>query len=111
MTTVLRPPASRTSVLGTLTSTDHKHVGLLTAAVGLFFFALAGLVAVLMRTELAQPGLQVVSDDAYNQLFTIHGSTMFYLFASPVAMAFALYLVPLQIGAAQVVWPRLALLG
>jgi cytochrome c oxidase subunit 1 len=64
-----------------------------------------------MRAELAAPGLQVVSDETYNQLFTIHGSTMFYLFASPMAMGLGLYFVPLQVGAAQVMWPRIALLG
>ncbi len=111
MSTAVRPAPPRTRLVALLTSTDHKHVGLLTGATALIFFALGGLLAVLMRTELAQSGLQVVSDEAYNQLFTIHGSTMFYLFASPIAMAFALYLVPLQIGASQIIWPRLALLG
>ena len=52
-----------------------------------------------MRTQLAQPNLSFVSDDTYNELFTMHGSTMIYLFVTPMAIALALYLVPLQIGA------------
>jgi cytochrome c oxidase subunit 1 len=111
MSTVARPRPPYTRVVGLLTSTDHKHVGLLTGAAAFGFFGLAGLLALLMRTELAQPGLQVLQDETYNQVFTIHGSTMFYLFASPMAMAFGLYLVPLQIGASQIMWPRVALLG
>ncbi|MDP8944255.1 MAG: cbb3-type cytochrome c oxidase subunit I [Actinomycetota bacterium] len=92
-------------------STDHKHIGLLAAATAFVFFLLGGALALLMRAELAQPGLRVLSDDAYNQVFTMHGSTMFYLFGVPMALALGLYLVPLQVGAAEIAWPRLALLG
>ena len=59
----------------------------------------AGVFALLMRTQLAQPNMQFVSDDTYNELFTMHGSTMIYLFVTPMAIALAMYLVPLQIGA------------
>ncbi len=55
--------------------------------------------------------MQVVSENTYNQLFTMHGSTMFFLFAAPVSLGVGIYMVPLQIGAAGIVWPRLALLG
>ena len=64
-----------------------------------------------MRAQLAQPNEQFVSDDTYNALFTMHGSTMIYLFVTPMAIALALYLVPLQIGAVSVAAPRLALAG
>jgi cytochrome c oxidase subunit 1 len=103
--------ASRAGLVGLLASTDHKRIGLLTGGVALGFLFVGGLLAMVMRAELAAPGLQIVGDGTYNQLFTVHGSTMLYLFASPAAMAFGLYLVPLQVGAAQVQWPRLALLG
>ena len=59
-----------------------------------------------MRAELAQPGMQVVSRGAYNELFTMHGSTMIYLFVTPVALALGIYLVPLQVGAAEIAGPR-----
>ncbi len=110
MSTVAAPPrAQRPSALGLLASTDHKSMGLLTGITAVGFFFLAGLLALLMRAELASPGLQVVSFDTYNQVFSMHGSTMFYLFAAPVTMAVGLYLVPLQVGAPGVTWPRLAL--
>ena len=64
-----------------------------------------------MRTQLAQPNMQFVSDNSYNELFTMHGSTMIYLFVTPMAIAMAMYLVPLQIGAVRLSGPRLALAG
>ena len=85
--------------LGALTSTDHKRIGLNLGVCSLFFFLLGGVFALLMRTQLAQPNMQFVSDDSYNELFTMHGSTMIYLFVTPMAIAMAMYLVPLQIGA------------
>ncbi|HEV2771174.1 MAG TPA: cbb3-type cytochrome c oxidase subunit I [Solirubrobacteraceae bacterium] len=98
-------------LLGLLSSTDHKHLGLLVCGGAFVFFCAGGLLAVLMRSELAAPELQVISKEAYNQVFTMHGSTMFYLFSGPMALGFGLYLVPLQIGAGGLKWPRLALLG
>lgn len=98
-------------LLGLLSSTDHKHLGLLTVGGAFAFFCVGGLLAVLMRSELSAPELQVLSQATYNQVFTIHGSTMFYLFGVPMALGFGLYLVPLQIGASGLQWPRLALLG
>jgi cytochrome c oxidase subunit 1 len=67
--------------------------------------------ALVMRTELAEPGLQVVSTSTYNALFTMHGSTMIYLFMTPIALALGLYLVPLQVGTDRVAAPRVALAG
>jgi len=105
------PPRRRATLLELLASTDHKRIGLATATTAFVYFLVGGLLALTMRTELARPGLQFLSDNTYNELFTIHGSTMFYLFAAPVVMGVGLYFVPLQIGAARIVWPRLALAG
>ncbi|MBV9310479.1 MAG: cbb3-type cytochrome c oxidase subunit I [Solirubrobacterales bacterium] len=111
-TTSPLPPVSRVpGLLGSLTSTDHKRLGLNLALASLVFFIAGGVFALLMRTQLAQPNVQFVSDDTYNQLFTMHGSTMIYLFVTPMAIAMALYLVPLQIGAFGISGPRVALMG
>ena len=72
-----------------------------------FFFLMAGLMAMLMRTELARPGLQFLSNEQYNQLFTMHGTLMMFLFAPALAFGFANYIVPIQIGAPDVSFPRL----
>ncbi|WP_423221635.1 cbb3-type cytochrome c oxidase subunit I, partial [Frankia casuarinae] len=69
------------------------------------FFLFAGILAMLMRGELARPGLQIVSNERYNQFFTIHGTVMMLLFATPLFSAFANYLVPLQIGAPDIAFP------
>jgi cytochrome c oxidase subunit 1 len=108
-TLVRRRP--QVSLLEHVASTDHKRLGLATVVTALGFFFAAGLLALLMRSELAVSGLQIVSEETYNQLFTIHGSTMFFLFASPMALGVGLYFVPLQIGASDLMWPRAALLG
>jgi cytochrome c oxidase subunit 1 len=97
--------------LGWLASTDHKRTAAKVGVSSLFFFGLSGLLALLMRAELAQPGLQFVSDHSYDELFTMHGSGMIYLFLTPAALGLGLYLVPLQVGAAEVAAPRLALGG
>ncbi len=98
-------------LLGAATSTDHKRIGINLGLMSLLFFLLGGLFALLMRAQLAQPNGQLLSDDTYNQMFTMHGSTMIYLFVTPMAIALAMYLVPLQIGAASISGPRAALSG
>src|SRR5581483_11417270 len=98
-------------LVGALTSTDHKRIGLNLGVCSLLFFLLGGVFALLMRTQLAQPNMQFVSDNSYNELFTMHGSTMIYLFVTPMAVALATYLVPLQIGALRLAAPRLSLAG
>ncbi|MDQ6745260.1 MAG: cbb3-type cytochrome c oxidase subunit I [Actinomycetota bacterium] len=105
------PVRSTPGWFGALTSTDHKRIGLNLGLASLAFFLVGGLFALLMRTQLAQPDLHVVSDDTYNELFTMHGSTMIYLFVTPMAIAMAMYLVPLQIGAVRLAAPRVALSG
>ena len=94
----------------TLASTAHKRIAVSAAGVAFVFFLAGGVLALLMRSQLAADG-GVVSQDAYNQLFTMHGSTMVYLFMVPVALASGLYFVPLQVGAADVAGPRVALAG
>jgi cytochrome c oxidase subunit 1 len=98
-------------VLETLAGTDHKRIGRSVGMVAFGFFLAGGVLALLMRTELARPGLQVVSLNTYNALFTMHGSTMIYLFVTPVALAMGLYLVPLQVGANGLAGARFALAG
>ena len=104
------PPAERrSSWLEWVAGTDHKSLGLrLFGACGLFFLA-GGALALLVRAELAQPGMQVVSHQEYNEIFTMHGSTMVYLVVQPIALALGVYLVPLQIGASNLAYPRLGL--
>jgi cytochrome c oxidase subunit 1 len=89
------------------TTTDHKQVGILYIVTALTFFLVGGVLALLMRLELAQPGGQVVSTPVYNQLFTMHGTVMMFLFAVPLATGLANYLLPLQVGAPDVAFPRL----
>jgi cytochrome c oxidase subunit 1 len=107
----LASPSARGGPLELVASTDHKRVARRTIAAGIVFFVAGGVMALLMRAELAQPGLQVVSRSTYNALFTMHGSTMIYLFLTPVALAIGLFVVPLQVGAAEVAGPRFALTG
>ena len=96
-----------TGLLRWLTTTDHKVIGLSYMWTAFGFFLLAGVLAMLMRTELAEPGLQVVNRHEYNQLFTMHGTMMMYLFAAPFGLGLANYLVPLHIGAPDMAFPRL----
>lgn len=110
-TTVAVPRPARRTLLEQIASTDHKRIGIATTVTGFVFFLMGGALAILMRTELATSGQQVLSSDTYNQVFTMHGSTMFYLFAAPVALGVGLYIVPLQIGAPNIKWPRAALLA
>ncbi|GHC67884.1 aa3-type cytochrome oxidase subunit I [Streptomyces cinnamoneus] len=94
-------------LLGYLTTTDHKVIGNMYLVTAFAFFLLGGLLAMLMRAELARPGLQILSNGQYNQLFTIHGTVMMLLFATPMFAGFANAVMPLQIGAPDVAFPRL----
>src|SRR4029434_10180310 len=80
-----------------LTTTDHKRIGILYLLNSFAFFLVAGVFALLMRTELASPGRQLMTTNGYNQLFTLHGTLMIFLFILPVLVGFGNYLVPLQI--------------
>ncbi len=100
-------PRGRSGIWDWLTTIDHKKIGILYGATALVFFILGGLEALIIRWQLAQPGMDVVSPDVYNQLFTMHGLTMVFLVGMPIAVAFFNYVVPLQIGARDVAFPRL----
>jgi len=94
-------------IVGWLTTTDHKRIGILYVGTSFAFFVVGGLLAALMRAELAEPGLQFVGSQRYNQLFTIHGTVMMFLFAVPMATGLANFLVPLHVGAPDMAFPRL----
>jgi cytochrome c oxidase subunit 1 len=105
-------PRSRGSVLVSwLTTTDHKVIGYLYLITSFVFFLLAGLMAMVIRGELAEPGLEIVSREQYNQLFTIHGTVMLLLFATPLFVGFANVFMPLQIGSPDVAFPRMNMLS
>ncbi len=90
-----------------VTTTDPKVLGVMYIVTSFVFFLIGGLMALLMRSELAVPGLQFLSNEQYNQLFTMHGTVMLLLYATPIVFGFANYILPLQIGAPDVAFPRL----
>jgi cytochrome c oxidase subunit I+III len=95
-------------VLGWLTTTDHKRIGLLYFFTTLAFFGAGGIEALLMRTQLAQPNEKLLSPETYDQLMTMHGVTMIFLFVIPMSLgAFGNYLIPLMIGARDMAFPRM----
>jgi cytochrome c oxidase subunit 1 len=113
---VIGIPAARTRrkgpvLAGWLSSTDHKIIGHMYLITAFFFFLCAGVMALMMRIQLLAPNQHFVSDQQYNELFTMHGTLMLLLFATPLFVGFANELVPLQIGAPDVAFPRLNLLS
>ncbi|MGM1062411.1 aa3-type cytochrome oxidase subunit I [Saccharothrix sp. Mg75] len=104
-------PAGRgrkgSALLRLFRTTDHKLIGLMYLVTSFMFFLAGGLMALLMRGELARPGMQFLSNEQYNQLFTMHGTVMLLLYATPIVFGFANYVLPLQIGAPDVAFPRL----
>ncbi|APT83332.1 aa3-type cytochrome oxidase subunit I [Corynebacterium ammoniagenes] len=94
-----------------LTTTDHKQLGIMYIIMSFGFFFIGGLMALLIRAELFTPGLQFLSNEQYNQLFTMHGTVMLLLFSTPVVWGFANFVLPLQIGAPDVAFPRLNAFG
>ncbi|KAB7623964.1 cytochrome c oxidase subunit I [Alkalilimnicola sp. S0819] len=97
--------------LAQLTVVNHSNVGRRFLITGFCFFAVSGLLAMLIRTQLALPDNDFVDRDTYNQLFTLHGTTMMFLFAVPAAEGLAMYLVPKMIGSRDLVFPRLSAYG
>jgi cytochrome c oxidase subunit 1 len=106
-----QPTSKGRLVVSWLTSTDHKVIGYMYMIASFVFFLIGGLMAMIMRAELARPGLQFVTPEQYNQLFTMHGTIMLLLFATPVFIGFGNVIMPLQIGAPDVAFPRLNLLS
>jgi cytochrome c oxidase subunit I len=94
-------------VTGWLTTVDHKRIGVLYIVSAFFFFFAAGVMALLMRLQLAQADSDLITRNDYNQLFTIHGTAMIFLFVVPILAGFGNYLVPLMIGARDMAFPRL----
>mgnify|MGYP001100981594 CR=1 FL=1 len=91
--------ADKPGLLGWLSTTDHKRVGRRYLVTAIVFFALAGAMALVMRTQLALPDNHLLGPDRYNQFFSMHGSVMMFLFAVPVMTAMGVYLLPLMLGA------------
>src|SRR4051812_8896363 len=94
-------------VVGWLSSIDHKLIGRRFIVTAMGFFAAGGILAALMRMQLAKPDNTLIGPDLYNQLFTMHGTTMMFLFAVPVMQAMGVYLVPLMVGTRNAAFPRL----
>jgi cytochrome c oxidase subunit I len=102
-----RPDWRRGRVVSWITTTDHKRIGILYIATTLVFFAAGGILALLMRAQLAQADQSFITRESYNELFTIHGTTMIFLVVVPIFAGLANYLVPLMIGARDMAFPRL----
>ena len=102
-----RRPTATTGWRSWLTTVDHKRVGIMYGAAALFFLIVGGVEALIIRLQLAAPEGTLLSADLYNQMFTMHGTTMIFLVVMPMGAAFANYLIPLQIGARDVAFPRL----
>ncbi len=100
-------PAKGSMFLQLLHTTDHKLIGRMYLVTSFTFFMFGGVLALIMRAELARPGMQFLTPEQYNQLFTMHGTIMLLFFATPLVFAFANLVLPLQIGAPDVAFPRL----
>src|ERR1041384_4805899 len=94
-------------IVGFLSTVDHKRIGLRYIYTSFVFFFIAGAMALVMRVQLAHHDAGVLSPQTYDELFTMHGTTMIFLFNTPVLAGFGNYLVPLQIGARDMAFPRL----
>jgi cytochrome c oxidase subunit 1 len=110
-TTVLHPPTTapgyRSGLYEWVTTTDHKKIGIMYLVNSFLFFFLAGLLALGVRAELAQPGIQFFPANVYNELFTMHGTVMIFVFIIPILAGFGNYVVPLMIGAPDMAFPRI----
>ncbi|AEV83605.1 cytochrome C oxidase subunit I [Actinoplanes sp. SE50] len=110
--TPTRPHPIRRQVRGSalariVRTTDAKQIGIMYMITSIIFYVIGGIMALLMRAELARPGMQILSPEQYNQLFTMHGTAMLLFFATPIVFAFGNFVVPIQIGAPDVAFPRL----
>ncbi len=108
-TTTLNPavPVYRSGLYEWLTTTDHKKIGIMYLINSILFFIAGGILALVVRVELAQPGLQIVNEAFYNQAFTMHASFMLFLFVIPILAGFGNYVVPLHLGAPDMAFPRI----
>src|SRR2546426_4124185 len=108
---LFRRPTATGGLWGWMTTIDHKKIGLLYIAPAFGFFSVGGIEALILRLQLGGPNGHVVSADVYNQIFTMHGTTMIFLVIMPLSTGLANYLVPLMIGARDVAFPRLNAFG
>jgi cytochrome c oxidase subunit 1 len=104
---VFARPKSSTGWRSWVTTVDHKKIGIMYGAASLLFFIIGGIEALLIRTQLAVPNNKLLSAQVYNEVFTMHGTTMIFLVVMPLGAAFMNYLLPLQIGARDVAFPRI----
>jgi cytochrome c oxidase subunit I len=104
---IRRPVESTKGIVSWLTTVDHKRIGIMYGALSLIWFVVGGVEALLIRLQLAKPNGEVISAATYNQMFTMHGTTMVFLVVMPLSSAFFNYFLPLQIGARDVAFPRL----
>jgi cytochrome c oxidase subunit I len=108
---ILERPRATTGRFSWVTTVDHKKIAIMYGTLALFFFCVGGIEALFIRLQLAQPNGTILSAARYNEFFTMHGTTMIFLMGMPLAAAFGNYLVPLMIGARDVAFPRLNMLG
>jgi cytochrome c oxidase subunit 1 len=104
---ILRRPQAQTGLWSWFTTTDHKKIGIMYFIASMFFFVVAGVEALLIRVQLAVPNNDFLSPEIYNQIYTMHGVTMVFFVGIPLGAAFFNYMMPLQIGARDVAFPRL----
>jgi cytochrome c oxidase subunit I len=102
-----RPAETEKGFISWVTTVDHKRLGILYGLFSLIFFVLGGVEALFIRLQLAQPNGEVLGADTYNQMFTMHGTTMVFLVVMPLSGAFFNYFLPLQVGARDVAFPRM----
>src|SRR5271154_341441 len=104
---LLYRPTAKTGLMSWLTTVDHKRIGFLYGISALFFFLVGGVEALLIRLQLMVPNNNLLTAQQYNTMFTMHGTTMIFLAIMPMSAAFFNYIMPLQIGARDVAFPRL----
>ena len=100
-------PSVWSQVAGWMTTVDHKKIGILYMVSTFFFFLLSGIFALVIRLQLMAPNMRIVDQNVYNELFTMHGTGMIFLFIIPMLVGFGNYIIPLQIGARDMAFPRL----
>jgi cytochrome c oxidase subunit I len=108
---VRRKRLSETYIGDWIMTTDHKKIGIMYIVTGFFFFLAGGVEALLVRTQLAVPNGKVLSPEIYNQVFTMHGTTMIFLFVMPMLAGLGNYVVPMMIGARDMAFPRMNAFG
>src|SRR5438874_12500309 len=108
---LFRRPTATGGLWGWMTTIDHKKIGILYSATAFVFFVVGGIEALILRLQLGGPNGHVVDANTYNQIFTMHGTTMIFLVVMPLSAGLANYLLPLMIGACDVAFPRLNAFG